>query len=106
MNPMMLAAILLTLLVGALVGLNFVVTQKLWKSDSCTTKQKWAQMVLVWAIPFLGALLVWAVAKEAIAGNRLSPIDAAYEPELAGLYSSPESLGASHGGHDFHFGEH
>jgi hypothetical protein len=44
-----------------LVAFNFVATVRVLRSDLYSAKQKWAQVLLVWLVPLLGAILVWSV---------------------------------------------
>jgi hypothetical protein len=52
--------------VGLVVILNLVATVMLARSDFESRFQKVAQMILIWAIPFVGSILVLAVSIGAV----------------------------------------
>jgi len=52
---------ILTLIVGVVVALNLLVGLRLAKSHSYSTRQKLGQMAMIWALPLIGAIVVWFV---------------------------------------------
>jgi hypothetical protein len=60
---------ILTLIVGVVVALNLLVGLRLAKSHSYSTGQKLGQMTMIWALPLIGAIVVWFVMAEPSANN-------------------------------------
>jgi hypothetical protein len=48
----------------AMVVVDGLVTRRLWASDLYTREQKIAQTVLAWALPVLGAAIVYAAVRQ------------------------------------------
>ena len=53
-----------TIVIVVALLLNFVATILVWRSSSYTTQQKRIQTLLIWLLPFLGALLCLIVMRE------------------------------------------
>ena len=104
-SPNAIAEVLSVLVAGSLIGLNIRAMVKLWGSFSYSKNQKLAQTALVWFVPVLGALLVWALSLEEVSSQGAARLDSTFEPELSGLYNHPQSIEVSHVGHDFDLGE-
>jgi hypothetical protein len=94
------------------VILNVVATVMLARSDFESRFQKVAQMILIWAIPFVGSILVLAVSIGASADRRprsdITSSDGGYLPGIgpngegrSGHYGSH----GEHGGYDGHGGD-
>ena len=47
------------LAIAILICINIAVTSFLFRLDTLNTFQKYAQTLIVWFIPFLGALMLW-----------------------------------------------
>lgn len=62
---------ILSVLLAVLLLLNFGSSLALARSSRYDRKQKWLQFVLIWLLPIVGALLVWALAKDR-PGERLT----------------------------------
>jgi hypothetical protein len=51
-------------LLVAVAGFQAFVTHKIWRSDAFDRSQKVAQSKLIWLLPALGALMVYAMVAE------------------------------------------
>ena len=54
----------LIMLALLLLALNIKAMLVLVRSPRYARMQKWLQIVLIWLVPYLGALLVWSLAKD------------------------------------------
>jgi hypothetical protein len=102
------AAILASIALGLAAVLSLVATKMLIRSDFESRFQKSAQMILIWVLPFVGAILVIAVLSQSKAGltRSLNSSDGGdtWMPGM-GPESSRESGHHSHSGDSGH-GEH
>jgi cyanate permease len=55
---------LLIALIGLYVLLSAYATLVLAYSDRYELHQKWAQAAMIWALPIVGAILVWSLARD------------------------------------------
>ena len=95
------ATILASITFGLTAILNVVATTMLTRSNFESRFQKSAQMILIWLVPFVGAILVIAVLSQSNA--RLKPISNsdANANSIPGI--GPESSRDS--GHQSHWGD-
>jgi hypothetical protein len=97
------AAVIALVALGLAVLLNLVATVMLARSDFETPLQRVLQMVLIWAIPFIGSIMVIAVSKAAYFDRR--PHSDSASPGDGWIPGSDVALGRDTGHHGS-YGEH
>ena len=62
-------------LIGLLVAVNFAVSYRVLRSSAYGVGQKVAQVAIVWLLPIIGLLLVWAFLREPSDSASLGTVD-------------------------------
>jgi type VI protein secretion system component VasK len=78
--------------VSAAVLYAIYVTVLVWRSEQYSTGQKWIQTLLVWALPFLGAMLCHAVRIWTPKPRRPNPFSITTEQQLPQVSGSPPTV--------------
>lgn len=93
----------LTTVVASILGLalllDIAATVMLVRSTYPTRIQKILQIVFIWAIPFIGSIVVIAVLRETVANPRSRPGSGAGDVWLPGIGPGSESSGGHHSHH-------
>jgi hypothetical protein len=90
----------LTLVLAALIlavfGLNAVATIVVARSPLYEPRQKLLQYAFIWAIPILGGLMSWSLAREPKVHRHMTDLTNSYSPDDGDLRLGGNSRGFDH----------
>ena len=94
--------LLIVALIVSIIGPNVFSTIVIMRSDEYELRQKILQFLFIWAVPILGALMSWYLARELVVSRMTTNLTGSYAPDdghlRQGNYSEGDHGGAGDGG--------